>query len=259
MKRVVIMLNTGSYSSYKANDIGLSDLAQFLSYDVGYRGGSNFKEWIFDSKYDETCSNATCLEKDLDTILIIDQMDLQGSQEEPHEPFGFRIRKKALWQVIDDWERLCKQKPKEIIITQDDDGKVTLTGNNEIIPDGALRFRDGRYRYSRSNDKYLTNLVSFFAHLFKKEGLSHNFIVNEWMDDTKQTKLYDQWLFIEKKDGLISILRNPGKADESSAFITTKEKLREIYQRFEEVKALKPKMIVITRENDEIKIEGAEW
>ena len=78
-------------------------------------------------------------------------------------------------------------------------------------------------------------------YLFKKEGLSQKFIVNEWANDSKQTNLCDKWLFIEKKNGLISILRDPGKADKSSAFITTKEKLRKIYQRFEEVKALKPK------------------
>jgi len=60
---------------------------------------------------------------------------------------------------------------------------------------------------------------------------------------------------LEKTDGFVSILCLASQ-DKSIVFVTTKEKLRDLYQRFKEVEVLKPNIISITRENDEIKIEG---
>jgi len=57
---------------------------------------------------------------------------------------------------------------------------------------------------------------------------------------------------------MISIIYDPKYADKSSAFVTTKEKLRDIYKQFEQVKLLKPKIIIITRVGNDIKVEGAE-
>ena len=74
----------------------------------------------------------------------------------------------------------------------------------------------------------------------------------------KDGNIYENLLFLEKKDGLISILHDPKNADRSFAFVTTKEKLRKVYRQFEKAKALRRDYIFIIKDGDEIKIKGVD-
>jgi len=254
MKMVIISLIENFYDSYKSNSYYLSYLATFLRRDVGcirYVKSFSLKEWINDPKLIEVSYGESDLEKDADNIIITTSYLYD-------EDYFLAISKKQLLFVLDQWMNLIKQRPKEIIITQDDDGKITIKGNDDVVMDAIVHFHKGKYRYPKSVDKHLYHLCFFLIHEFEVEGLSHSFILNEWANDPKDTNIYENWLLLEKSGDMISILRSPRRADKSSAFVTTKEKLRDIYRQFEQVKLLKPKIIIITRVGDDIKVEGAE-
>lgn len=101
----------------KTTSADLEMLGCFLTSDVGgpLRAGW-FKEWIFDDASEEIGGNFSFLEKEGDKIII-------GCDHWVNDPYEwtFECTKKQLAYILDRWAELVILRPKEIIITQDDD------------------------------------------------------------------------------------------------------------------------------------------
>jgi len=117
----------GHYHLKKYSNQGMFHLAFFLTDDVGCDGVGSFKEWINDPTQIATSSNYSYLEKDEDDP----SKTIIGCEVEEGEPgeVVFETTIKQLNYILDRWGQLCKEKPKEIIITRDGDN-VTLEGRN---------------------------------------------------------------------------------------------------------------------------------
>ncbi len=110
-----------SYLLDNCNDNFLEVLGHFLTNDVD--SIAFWKEWINNSKYEDTAGNFTFLEKEGDKIII---GYLYAEDEYKNI---FETTQKQLLEILDHWEELCKQRPHEIIITKEGD-KVTLEGRD---------------------------------------------------------------------------------------------------------------------------------
>lgn len=109
-----IKLVTSSHLGYiyrDASNIEMTILGHFLVSDIGC-GSSPFKEWAFNDNWGDACSgNITKLEKEDNYILLTDLY----SQE--NIPTILKITREQYVRVITDWEeKVCKLKPKEVII-----------------------------------------------------------------------------------------------------------------------------------------------
>ena len=108
--------NYKNYSYIDASSIKMSILGLFLTDDVGCHS-SSFKEWgINDNWGDETNGNTTVLEKDGNYILL---SDLYSEEETPTE---LKMTQQQFVQILTDWEeKVCKLKPKEVVIKYEND------------------------------------------------------------------------------------------------------------------------------------------
>ena len=88
-------------------------LGHFLSSDVGCYWPS-FKKFALENLFNECSGNCTNLEKKEDYILISDQF----SEQPDGGPF-LKVPKQEFIRLLDEWEKICKQKPQEILITFD--------------------------------------------------------------------------------------------------------------------------------------------
>jgi len=254
MKRLVIDRDHYYYRFKKTNNFDFFIIFTFLTEGIGYgknSRASEFKNWIIDIECNEYNGNRICMEKEDGIIIIYDQL------ESELDSGILELTRQQFLKVINNWEKLCKQNPKEIIVTLHNNGEIIFEINNNVIPEAVLSSVGGKYCYIRSNDRHLEQVVYFLEHKFENKELSHSFILSEWVD-SKERECCDGWLVVKKRGNNISLLRDSGKADKSSAFVATKEKLRNIYLQFEQVKLLEPKYIIITRVGDDIKVEGAE-
>jgi len=100
-------------------------LGNFLTDDVGCSVGIPiFREFINDPWEKLTSSNYSYIGTIGERVIIGCAMDWGTPDEEV-----FETTIDELNYVLDRWEELCKQKPKEIIITRDK-GKITVEGKN---------------------------------------------------------------------------------------------------------------------------------
>ena len=117
IKLVLLPFPSKSYSYKEASNIEMNILGNFLASDIGCDSSSSFKEWgINDNWGDETNGNITVLKKEGNYILLSDLF----SEEEV--PTVLRMTREQYGQVITDWEeKVCKLRPKEVIITYEND------------------------------------------------------------------------------------------------------------------------------------------
>jgi hypothetical protein len=109
-----IKLIISPYKSYiykDASNIEMTILGHFLATDIGCTS-SPFKEWGFNDNWGDACSgNITALEKDDNYILLSDLYS------EEKKPTVLKMTRQQYVQVISDWEeKVCKFKPKEVLI-----------------------------------------------------------------------------------------------------------------------------------------------
>lgn len=123
IKLALLPLPSKSYSYKEASSIEMNILGDFLASDIGCGGSSSFKEWgVNDNWGDETNGNITVLKKDGSYILLSDLF----SEEEL--PTVLKMTREQYVQVITDWEeKVCKLKPKEVIIKYENDQFVMET------------------------------------------------------------------------------------------------------------------------------------
>ena len=120
MKTAHLLKKERWYQKVAIDSAELDLLCNFLTDDVR-KDGRSFKEWI-NSSHEETGSNATYLEK------YDDDNEIHLSSDYADDGFVFITTKEQLFSIIEQWEKLYQQQPDEIIISQDDIGKITLIG-----------------------------------------------------------------------------------------------------------------------------------
>jgi hypothetical protein len=117
---VKIIFKNRHYYYAAGNDIPLEILGSLLTDDVGcYR--QIFREWIDDAQFHNAEGNTTVLNKDGDHIVLGDLF----SEQEDEGPF-LRMHRDELARILDEWKGFCQTKPKEILITYNEQGKIIL-------------------------------------------------------------------------------------------------------------------------------------
>lgn len=120
----LIQTETGRYSIAQHNNEPLTTIASFLTDDVGQRV-QNWKNWINNPQHDDTSSNISYLEKEGDNIVV---GYLFAPDDDPYK-YSVTLSKQNLLETLEQWEQLCKEKPQEIWIFEEN-GRVWLEGKN---------------------------------------------------------------------------------------------------------------------------------
>jgi len=114
-------VNYGYYSYTNASNIKMDILGCFLASDVRSRP-SFFKEYAFNDRQEYTNANATALEKEDGYILL---SDLYSEEETPTE---LKMTRDQFVKLLTDWEeKVCKLKPREVVIKHENDGFIIET------------------------------------------------------------------------------------------------------------------------------------
>jgi hypothetical protein len=139
MKFVTLALSPyGSYSYQESSSTEMDVLGFFLATDVGCRKQQwpSFKDWALADKDDPTSGfndtiggNATFLEEDGNgDIHIVD--DTGSNDDEYYIPGRIKLTRQQLVQLFDNWqEKVCKHKPKKVMIKYDNDQFIIETNS----------------------------------------------------------------------------------------------------------------------------------
>lgn len=249
MKIAKVRCRKKTYFFHNSNDCLIDILVDFLVEEVGFLGRKNYQDWLLFGSSEEAAGNL---------------MELWKDDEEPENiwiyyehTYGnedvFYIQRDDLVDVIDRWQELVEERPKEIIISQEDDGKITLEGNNKDVFPQSFVFvnKDGKYRSHRASDPYLWTLNHFIEHDFSKNPYSDLFGFKEWINDESVDSFFEGWLSVQKSGDEITILFNPEHAKMEDAFVIKKEKLIKFIDDFVTLAKVKGKEITITDKDGE--------
>jgi hypothetical protein len=110
------LTNYGNYLYVDASNVEMNILGNFLSSDVGCDNREFFKEWaLSDENAWAVSGNITVLEKEGDYIYLTEQYS------EEKDPTELKISRNQFVKLFDEWrEKVCKSKPKEVMITEKD-------------------------------------------------------------------------------------------------------------------------------------------
>src|SRR5580704_12527212 len=115
--RLILDINYGNYSYKDASNMDMYLIGTFLAADVRCHPCSSFKEWALNDAETITGGNATALEKENDDVYLCDGTEPMTDEIRAN---GFKIPRVQFIQLLDDWkEKVCKIKPKEVIIKHD--------------------------------------------------------------------------------------------------------------------------------------------
>lgn len=122
-----ITLALSSYSTYHPQNFSnekMLILGFFFIRDFGC-GFQSYQNWaIEDATNTTTCSNCTILEKNKGLIL------LSSMYSERKNPIRLKMTSDQFIQLCDEWEeKVCKYKPKEVIIKYENDRFFIETHN----------------------------------------------------------------------------------------------------------------------------------
>lgn len=121
-----VQVNLTSYGNYfdgESSNEEMEILGSFLTSDIGLHL-EGFKKWANEEGSSQLGGNITDLEKN-DTHIFIS-----------YDPYlfdtktNFKIPKQAFIDLLDDWEKMCKQKPPHILVTYDG-YRFTVKGIND--------------------------------------------------------------------------------------------------------------------------------
>lgn len=118
--KLILDSNYGNYSYMNASNIAMNILGAFFS-TIGC-GPSLYKEWALAdksnpySKFGYSCgANIIFLEEEDNYIYLSD------NYSEENVPTRLKMTREQFVQLFDDWqEKVCKLKPKKVIIKYDD-------------------------------------------------------------------------------------------------------------------------------------------
>jgi len=112
-----------SYSNTNASSIEMCILGYFLISDAD-DATSEYKKCALNDELKYACGNITALKKEDNYVIL---SDLYSEEENPTE---LKIRKNQFIKLLDDWEeKVCKLKPKEIVIKHENDQFIIETKN----------------------------------------------------------------------------------------------------------------------------------
>src|SRR3990167_3735236 len=101
----------------------LETIVGFLGHEI-----RSFIDWHYSFAVDPESKslggNAFFLDKENNNIIIDDMLH---DSEEDHEDRA-AMPKDDFLKLLNDWQKVYSQKPDEIIITQDENGKISITG-----------------------------------------------------------------------------------------------------------------------------------
>ncbi len=119
----VSYLNHEYYNYEDASSVVMCILGRFLFSDVG-NDISFYKEWLLDNKYNSAGGNITELGRIGNYILLSD------AYSEENVPTKVKITGTQFLYLLDDWEeKVCKLKPKEVIIKYENGEFIIETKN----------------------------------------------------------------------------------------------------------------------------------
>ena len=102
----------GSYGYEEADTQEMCILGTFLATDVGCYSPS-FKKWVLDEKINSFGGNYSSIDKEGEYLFVGCEFELEG-------PY-LKIHKDEFIKILDTWEQFCKTRPREILITKDND------------------------------------------------------------------------------------------------------------------------------------------
>lgn len=127
MDYVKLIYNDGSYDYKGGTSIEAQIIGHFFASDVRLRDQSypTFKDWALDDSLGMGVSgNITALEKEGDYVYLTDAYSLEDT------PTEVKISRQQFVQLFDDWqEKVCKHKPKEVIIKHENGQFIIETKN----------------------------------------------------------------------------------------------------------------------------------
>lgn len=113
-------ISYGDYSSQNASNIEMCILGNFLASDVYHP--ISYIEYVLNQGEDYTSSNSTALVKENGSILLTDLYS------EESIPTVLKMTCAQFVQLLIDWEeKVCKLKPKEVIIKYENDQFIIET------------------------------------------------------------------------------------------------------------------------------------
>ena len=122
MELVNFFLDTsyGDYSSQNASNLEMCILGNFLISDVYHP--SSYIEYALNEWEEYTSSNVTALAKENGYILLTDLYS------EEKVPTALKMTCKQFIQLLTEWEeKVCKKKPKEVVIKHENDQFIIET------------------------------------------------------------------------------------------------------------------------------------
>lgn len=127
MDYVRLVYNNGSYDYKGGTSTEVQIIGHFFLSDVRLRDQSypTFKAWALnDSLGMGVSGNITALEKEGNYVYLIDAYSLEKV------PTEVKMTRQQFAQLFDDWqEKVCKHKPKEVIIKHINDRFLIETKN----------------------------------------------------------------------------------------------------------------------------------
>lgn len=126
MEQIQIVWNEriAGYLPDTIKDDNLAILCFFLLDDVGYYAINMFRGWLDDPCSNQNSSNYSYQQKKLTHIVIAHILSWAESKNEV-----FETTIDELHVILNQWEKLLKQKPNKIIITKEND-RIILKGKN---------------------------------------------------------------------------------------------------------------------------------
>ncbi len=125
MDSIRLIYDRGSYNCKNSSSIEMDILGHFFSSDVrlGKESYPTFKDWALnDSLGMGVSGNITALEKEGNYVYLTDAYSLEKV------PTEVKMTRQQFVQLFDEWqEKVCKNKPKEVIIKHENDLVVIET------------------------------------------------------------------------------------------------------------------------------------
>lgn len=130
--KVSLDVNYGNYDYHEASNEEMGLLGSFFADDVGCpkrQCGLTLKDWALADKTNPKSgfthtigTNTTSLEEDdFGNIYLIDSTG-SDDDEEGYVPARIKITREQFVQLFDEWQdKVCKEKPKEVIIKYEND------------------------------------------------------------------------------------------------------------------------------------------
>ena len=200
-----------------------------------------YREWAMDPHQTDTGNNATLLKKENGKVTI--KMEWRHQEADP----SFITTVDKFISIIDQWEKLCAEKPSEIVVYKEGDDFILKARNldDKNMEYTVLQKSDGYYSNVKSSDPPSGILGSFLS------AMGRASFYREWAMNPHQTDTGNNATLLEKEDGNVIIQMEWHHKDTDPSFVTTIDRFISIIDQWEKLCAEKPNEIVVYKEGDD--------